>query len=259
MAKLKRAELIPSVGVLAAAIGCGVVAAFLVNLYIGRIEANYAGTAIHVLQLRRDVPAGKAIQRPDVKAVGVSRYFAKAFERAFKPEDIETLVGRQAPRNLKEGQVLYYGEFQEESVGELAVNPQMGYDLLTIPIETDNSPGRQLQPGYYVRIYAVFWRDPEQGKKGGQVTEEVIRNVQVRAVDGSTRPIPADKRTRYDNITILVTRGQAKTLLKLQNRMARKSFIVTVTHRPREMEALEPEINDVVLEYLSGSPGGSVR
>jgi len=259
MAKLKRAELIPSIGVLAAAIGCGVVAAILVNLYIGRIKANYAGTAFRVLQLRRDVPAGKAIKRQDVKAVGVSPYFEKAFEKAFKPKDIDLLLGKQAPRNLTAGQVLYYGEFQEESVGELAVNPQMGYDLLTIPIETDNSPGRQLQPGYYVRIYAVFWKDPDQGKKGGQVTEEVIRNVQVRAVDGSTRPIPADKRTRYDNITILVTRAQAKTLLELQNRMARKSFIVTVTHRPREMEALEPEIDDAVLEYLSSPPGGSVR
>ena len=79
---------------------------------------------------------------------------------------------------------------------------------------------------------------------------DVIENVQVRAVDGSTRPMAADKRGRYDNISILVTQAQAKQLLQIQDVMVEKSFIVTVTHRPDSVTELEPKINPDVLRFV---------
>ncbi|HUX15646.1 MAG TPA: hypothetical protein VMW52_04185, partial [Phycisphaerae bacterium] len=64
------------------------------------------------------------------------------------------------------------------------------------------------------------------------------------------RPIPADKRARYDNISILVTQDQAQKLLQIQQVTLQKQFTITVTQRPEQMEDLEPEINREVLKYI---------
>jgi len=249
MAASSRMQLIPSTGVLVGAIAAGVVAAVLVNVYIGSVESRYTAGSMSIYVLKEPVKEGQPLLVKQLTTVRVPRIFEKAFEKALKPGEEGYLRDKTAPRSMGEGQPVFYGDLYEEGVLELPINPARGYDLLTIPVQSDNSPGRQLQPGGYVRLYAVFDLDPDPRKEQRE-TLDVIENVQVRAVDGSTRPIPADKRARYDNISILVTQAQAKQLLQIQDVMVEKSFIVTVTHRPERVEELEPKINPDVLRFI---------
>ena len=252
MAMQSRMQLIPSTGVLIGALAAAVVAAVLVNLYIAGVKSQYTEGAVSIYVLKEPLKEGQPLL---AKHLTVKRYpaaFKDAFEKAMKPGDEGLLKDRTAPRNMGEGQPIFYGDLYGEDITELPVIVGRGYDLLTIPVQADSSPGRQLQPGSYVRIYAVFDDDPDP-RKELPIIREVIRNVQVRAVDGSTRPIPADKRARYDNISILVTQDQAQKLLQIQQVTLQKQFTITVTQRPEQMEDLEPEINREVLKYIEPS------
>jgi len=249
MAATSRMQLIPSTGVLLGAIAAGVVAAFLVNVYIGSVESRYTSGSMSIYVLKEPVKEGQSLNVKQLTTVRVPPIFENAFKKALKPGEEGYLMDKTAPRAMGEGQPIYYGDLYEERDIELPVNPGQGYDLLTIPVQSDNSPGRQLQPGGYVRLYAVFDLDPDTQKEQRE-TLDVIENVQVRAVDGSTRPTAADKRARYDNISILVTQVQAKQLLQIQDVMVEKSFVVTVTHRPDRVQDLEPKINPEVLRFI---------
>ena len=258
MATWKRSELIPSGGVLVAAIGAAVVAVILMYVYIGRVERQYTAGSIPIYVVREEmIKQGEAVREKDLRVVRIPEVFKDAFEKALRPGKDEGLLGRTTSRTLGKGQPVFYGDlYEEEDVTEPPVEVRRGYDLLTIPVQADTSPGRQLQPNGYVRVYAIFDEDPDP-RTEQRVTKEVIRNVQVRAVDGSTRPLPADRRARYDNISIMVTRDQAEKLLEIQDRMVGKSFIITVTHRPESPDELEPQINPEVLRFLGSGRFGA--
>jgi len=250
MAVSSRMQLIPSTGVLLGAIAAGVVAAVLINVYIGSVESRYMGESMKVLVAREKIAEGQPLIAKLFKEEPVTGPWTKVFGSALKPENARLLDGtKTAQRPIGAGEPIFYGDLYEELGIEPPVNPGRGYDLLTIPVQSDTSPGRQLQPGGYVRLYAIFDLDPDPRKEQRE-TLDVIENVQVRAVDGSTRPTPADKRARYDNISILVTQAQAKQLLQIQDVMVGKSFVVTVTHRPERVEELEPKINPEVLRFI---------
>jgi len=249
MTASSRMQLIPSTGVLLGAIAAGVVAAVLINVYIGSVESRYTAGSMSIYILKEPVKEGQSLLVKQLTTVRVPRIFEKAFEKALKPGEEEYLRDKTAPRSMGEGQPIFYGDLYEESVIEYPINPGQGYDLLTIPVKADNSPGRQLQPGGYVRLYGVFNDSPDP-RKPNRTMMDIIENVQVRAVDGSTRPIPADKRARYDNISILVTQDQAIKLLRIQDVLVDGSFTVTVTHRPDQVRELEPKINPEVLRFI---------
>jgi len=247
MAARTSMQLVPSTGVLIGAVLAAVVAAVLVNLYIAGVKSQYTAGAVSIFVLKEPVKEGQPLLPKQFRAVTVPAAFRDAFEKALKPGDEQMLSGKTAPRNMGEGQPIFYGDLYAEAITELPVIVGRGYDLVTIPIQSDSAGG--LQPGGYVRIFGVFDDDPDP-RKEQPATVEVLRNVQVRLVDGSAKPIPADKRARYDNISILVTEDQAKKLLQIEQVMLQKQFIITGTRRPEQMEDLEPEINREVLKYI---------
>ena len=250
MAASSRMQLIPSTGVLLGAIAAGVVAAVLVNVYIGNVESRYTAGSMRVLVTKEKIAQGQPLNAKLFKEEYVTGPWTKVFDGALKPENASLLDGtKTALRPIGAGEPIFWGDLYPEDVVELLINPRRGEDLLTIPVQSDNSPGRQLQPGGYVRLYAVFDLDPDPRKEQRE-TLPVIENVQVRAVGGSTRPTAADKRANYDNIGILVTQDQAIKLLQIQDVMVEKSFVVTVTHRPDKVEELEPKINPDVLRFI---------
>jgi len=250
MAASSRMQLIPSTGVLLGAIAAGVAAAILIIVYIGSVESRYKGESMKVLVARDKITVGQPLNAKLFTEKPVTGPWTEVFAGALKPENASLLDGtKTALRPIGAGEPIFWGDLYPEDVMELPINPRRGEDLLTIPVQSDNSPGRQLQPGGYVRLYAAFDLDPDPRKEQRE-TMDVIENVQVRAVDGSTRPVAADKRGRYDNISILVTQDQAKKLLQIQDVMVEKSFVVTVTHRPDQVKDLEPKINPEVLRFI---------
>lgn len=226
MAMQSRMQLIPSTGILIGAIAAGIAAAFLVNLYIAGVKSEYTEGAIEIYVLKEPLEEGQPLLEKHLKTVRIPSVFEEAFKGALKPIDKGLLKDQTAPRKMGAGQPIFYGDLYDVGIMELPVIVGRGYDLVTIPIETRSASG--LQPGGYVRIYAVFDDDPDPRKELLMI-RDVLRNVQVRAVDGSTRPIPADKRARYDTISILVTEDQALKIRQLQQVMSQKEFTIDLS------------------------------
>jgi len=247
MAPSKEMQWIPSGGVLAVAIGAALVAAILVNVYIGHVRSQYEDGSKQFFQLKDRVDKGSPIQERNLTLVRIPRLLEPAFEKVAQNDSGgRLLIGRKAPRNMAPGEFLLFYEFKEEGAGEITHIPK-GYELVTIPINTDNPFGQQLQPGGYVNIRGEFevGSDP---KKSEVRVMTVMENVQVKALGGSAEPVAQRART-YDNIQIMVRSSQAKQLLEIQRFLKTKRFALGVTSQP-DSAAVEPEISKEVLNLI---------
>jgi Flp pilus assembly protein CpaB len=247
MAPSKEMQWIPSGGVLAVAIGAALVAAILVNVYIGHVRSQYEDGSKQFYQLKNRVDKGSPIQKNNLDTVPIPRKLEPKFKMAAQDDaDGRLLIDRKAPRNMAAGEFLWFYEFKEEGAGEITHIPK-GYELVPIPISADNPFGQQLQPGGYVNIRGEFevGSDP---KKSEVKVMTVMENVQVKALGGSAEPVAQRART-YDTIQIMVRSSQAKQLLEIQRFLKTKRFALGVTSQP-EGTAVEPEISKEVLNLI---------
>jgi hypothetical protein len=256
MASSKEMQWIPSGGVLAVAIGAALVAAILVNVYIGHVRSQYEDGSMQFYQLKDPVDKGSPIpSERNLILVRIPRQLEPAFKMAASADDAagRMLIGRKAPRNMASGEFLWFNEFKEEGAGEITHIPK-GYELVTIPINTDNPFGQQLQPGGYVNIRGEFevGSDP---KKSELRVMTVMENVQVKALGGSAEPVAQRART-YDNVQIMVRSNQAKQLLEIQRFLKTKRFALGVTSQP-EGTTVESEISKEVLNLIEKPRGAS--
>jgi hypothetical protein len=227
MAQSKEMQWIPSGGVLAVAIGAALVAAILVNVYIGRVRSQYEVGSKQFFQLRDPVAKGNPIQKNNLVRVPIPRILEPAFKRAAEDDDNgRLLIGRKAPRDMSPGEFLWYNEFKEEGAGKIRII-RPGYELITIPIAPDNPLGQQLEVGAYVNIFGEFdiGSDP---KKPQIEIKKVMENVQVKALGGSAESVTQTRRT-YDNIQIEVQPLQAKQLFQIQMNLLKGSRRFTLT------------------------------
>jgi len=251
MANPKGLQLIPSTGVLVLAVGAALLAAVLVNIYIGYAKSEYQMGSKTFLQLQEDVEKGAPMMDRHLRPILVPKPILSAFERAVKAEDKDgVVIGKRAPRKLHKGQILFYADFIQEVGEEGGLNPQKGYELFTIPISPDNALGRQLQPGSYVTVYGDFNVDPDPKKEDIRVLP-VLSYVQVRALAGLTTAPEPGKAIAYDNIQVVVRESQVRQLLQIQKLLKFRRFTLTMAHTPEGSESkMEPEINKEVLALI---------
>ncbi len=250
MAQARPTGWLPSGGVLAIAFAAAVVAAILVNVYVGRIEDRYTNRAMGVLQLKRDIPAGEKIRPRDIEVAFVSEYFRPAFARAFKGEEKEAVEGRVVPRRMYAGEILFAPHFLETEDVYAPVNVPQGYQLVTVPIAGDASAGRELGIGSYVSV----WGDFNTGtKKSPSIRPfEIIRNVKISTLDGRPR-IPEKLRGgNYDTIGIQVRDGQVRPLMQVLAGAESRRFRVNLMSQPSVTE--EAQLNEEVLRIVEGAP-----
>jgi Flp pilus assembly protein CpaB len=253
MAKKKDASWVPSMGVLAVAIAAGLVAAILVNVYIGVAESRYEAGAMSVLQLKEDVRIGDKIQSRSLEMVKIPRPLQEAFKSAVKAEDRDTVVvGRPALHGMRKGQILFYADFIADKAGEPA-KIKLGYALMTVPINADSNLGQQLQPGGYVDIFGDFnfSSDPKQPDYKNR---PVMENVQVLALGGSTEPV-AQKSRAYDDIQIMVRKTQVPQLNTIRDLLRTRRFQIAVTSM-REGPVGDPDINKEILALIEKPKAG---
>jgi Flp pilus assembly protein CpaB len=243
---------IPSGGVLAVAIGAGLVAAILVNVYISYFKSAYEQGAKGVLQLKDDVEAGTKFTAANLKKVMVPQQFVPAFEKAVKAEDTGLVISKQARRRFYKDEILFYPDFIE-MVSTPGPGPPLGYEWVTVPVEPTTSPGQQVQPGAYVTIRGDFQvgadpRAPQYEPKS------VMENVQVKALDGSTEVAKDRTHSQYNNITIQVKSAQALIFQKIKGAVRGGKFTVTPASPPEGSAA--PDFSKDILEYLAKPRGG---
>ena len=249
MAKPSPMQLIPSGGVLAAAIGAGLLAAVLINLYAGNIRTQYELGSQSFYILTEDVAAGNPIQERNLKAIQVPKPLLPAFVQAVTADDRGrmTVKDKKAPRLLKKDTFLWFPDFIDSNISGLAVKIPPGYEMITIRIDPNASLGPQLQPGSYVNIRGLFnigsdLRNPTYKPY------DILKGVQVSAIGGST--VAPEKSRSYDNIQIVIPSTQARLMLEVAKMQQSGYFTVGVVETP-EITGPDPKIEKDVLDLIN--------
>jgi hypothetical protein len=249
MAK-KQNPWIPSGGVLIVAVICAIVAAVLVTLYTGHVRGRYELGSQVFLQLRSNVPAGKPFQTSDLEYQRIPKPLLDggAFAKAIKAEDATSIVvGKKARRAMYKGEFLYYFDFVSTDERPALEDVPAGYEMITIPVE----PERLLQPGLYVTIRGEYDLNPDPKADDIQPVD-VIYNVQVKAIGGSTESMDTTKRPP-DNVQIMLRQSQVKQLLQLQGKLVgKKQFSLAVSGAQKNVVRSEPAFSDEALKLLEG-------
>ncbi|MCX5671011.1 MAG: hypothetical protein NTU94_06785 [Planctomycetota bacterium] len=248
MAKSKELQQwLPSGGVLIVAIGAGLVAAILVNVYINHVRTEYEAGAKNVLQMAEEVEVGTPLQARHLKVVMLPKPFVPAMKQAVDVKDKDSsVIGKKAPRHMYPGEFLFYPDFILNPMLEQVPDVPKGYSLVTIPISGE--PGAQLQPGTFVTIYGEFNISGDSRRQDVQVLR-VVDNVRVKLVGGSAEPV-GEKNRSHNDISIIVRQTQAQQLLQIQRAMPSKRFTITLAHRPEGPESAEPEVDRQVLDLI---------
>jgi len=246
MAKAKENPWIPSGGVLVVAVAAAVVAAVLLNVYIGMVTAPYEDTQ-SFLALKRDVPKGKPLEDADLTVVEIPEplvaegYFDK-FARVTS-KDLVTGTDARAQLNLPKGTLLRMLDVGETAGSAFLQGVPEGYEVMTIDIE----PEPTLEPGVFVTVRGRFDMQPENRTEEIEILD-VLYDVKVKAIEGSAKAIQ-DRRRSGGNIQIILQESNVKRLLQIKERMASDRFLVTVRklgENVRSEPTFAPEILDLM-------------
>jgi Flp pilus assembly protein CpaB len=246
-------QLIPSGGVLAAAIGAGLVAAILVNIYASSIRSQYEYGSKSFYVLKDNVAAGNPIQKQNLDPVPIPKPLLPAFEKVAVTADArgDTIIGRKAPRDLKKGSFLWFSDFIDTGIAEEKNIPK-GCEIITVRVDPNTSLGTQLQPGSYVNVRGLF--DTSSDPKNPRYESlDVMKNVQVRSLGGVAGP--PEKGHSYDNIQIVIPSAQARQMLQVQKMLQSGSFTLGEVGMPDTRA--EPKIEKEVLDLMNRVRGAA--
>jgi len=247
MAKSGPMQLIPSGGVLAAALGAGLVAAILINIYASSIRSQYEDGSKLFYVLKDNVAAGNPIQEQNLDRVRIPKPILPAFEKVAVTADEQgrTVIGRKAPRDLKKGMFLWFSDYIDIGIGEVRNIPK-NHEIITIRVDPNTSLGVQLQPGSYVNIRGLF--DTSSDPRNPRYESlDVMKSVQVRSLGGSLGA--PEKNRSYDNIQIVIPSVQARQMLQVQKMLQSGFFTLGEVGTPDTV--LEPKIEKEVLDLMN--------
>jgi len=261
MAKASESQWIPSGGVLVVALVAGLLAAILVNVYLGYVKGQYEEDHQPYYVLKEDVPMGQPIQQRNLETQFIPKPLVQRFKDAKAIEANEKalkILGMKAPRDLKKGTFLWWPDFVAEE-GTLGVKIPKGCERITIRVDPNTSLAQMLQPGGYVNIRGLF--DTGVDSRNPNIESlDVMKNVQVRGLNGS--PTPVAGRTDITNIQIIVPSEQARNLLQIQDILKARHFAIGEVSAPEATSMAEPAIEKRVLALLArprapAAPGGA--
>ncbi len=242
----KDAQLFTSRWLLLAGIVCAVLAAIVVNLYLGSVKSQYESGTFYVVQVTRDVPANGKVTEADVKLVSVPPGFEKAFDKAFKDNTDFFIGGKPCRRRLNIGDVLFFSDFLDVQTTPEPVKPPVGYEYMSLPILKDSSPGMQLQPGSFVAVRGRFDVTPG-GKQRDFETFTVIPGIQAQTLDDSKEPQTSGN---YSRVGVFVKREQVKILTDILGKAEGRKFLITLTSVPSGGRGVEPEIDAALVRLI---------
>jgi hypothetical protein len=257
MAKTPETQWIPSGSVLAVAIGAALLAAILVNVYLGYVRGKYEDGGQEFYQLINKVKAKDKITNGNVRKILVPRLLVEALKAAkvvpATPEGTNIIMDKPAPRDMDAGEFFFITDFTHGS-GLSTLQPSKGHEFVSVLVSPDSqASGMQLQPGTYVTIRGVFY-DLNNPKVVNPEPMTILDSIQMRLVDGSPEPI-LDKTKKPRSVQIELRPDQAKQFYMLQGLLdkSKGGFLVDVTGAP-ENATLEPEFHPDVIKFLSARP-----
>jgi hypothetical protein len=241
---------IPSGGVLVVAVIAAVLAAFLLNVYIGLIKAPYEVT-VPYLRVRENVAKGDTLEEKHLEVVELPEPLvaSDALEGFVRLTDRETILRKKVVRDLPRGRLLAFSDVA--AAGEVPILPDMreDYELVKVNIE----PDELLQPGMFVTLRGKFDVDPD-AKREQIETKDVLYGVQVKAVGGSTS-VTDERRRNTDSIQIAVPSAIVKKLGDVKEKMATERFEIGILSPDSDKVRGEPTLAPEALDLLRGPEG----
>jgi hypothetical protein len=247
MAKAKENAWIPSGGVLVVAVVSAVLAAILLNIYIGLIEAPYENK-VTFLALDENVAKGEALETGHLTEVAVPEPLARgdAFEQFVPVEEMDVVLRKKAQWDLRKGNWLTFRDVGQGVEQPVLEDLPKGYEMLTIDIEPEPS----VQPGVFVNIRGRFDMNPDNRTEEIEVLD-VLYDVKIKTVGGSAEAA-GSRRRAADNVQIFLPREHVKRLLQIKERMAGDRFLVTVLRAGADLRS-EPAFAPEVLDLMRGA------
>jgi hypothetical protein len=249
MAKSADMQWIPSGTVLVLAAVAGLVAAILVNVYIGYVRADYEDGQVAFLQLKNKVDTGNKILERDLDSKYIPKGLVPAFESAkiMKADATGKLViGQKAPRNYAAGEFLFTADFNHEPGGDVPIPP--GWELMNVPVSQDSGMP-QLQVGGYIKLRGRF-NDTYDDRNPNIQPHNVVDCIQVKLINGSGES-RTEKSRPPETIGILIRGSMAMQMDQVVNLLRPKGFLLTAVSQP-EIGA-EPAFNADILAYLNSA------
>lgn len=226
----------------------------IVGVIIVRQAKNeYDEGTVGFYQLKSSIRTGTPIQEGDLAVVKIPKALLPAFHMAVTADDRGRMciVGKKAPRDLREGEFLFYPDFLRTP---LAPDIPSGYELLTIPVSKDNIPP-DYGIGEILTIYGDFDVSHDPQKPDHRVLE-VMRGVEARSMQGTS---DGRRSMRVDSMQILLRSEQVPAMLRIQGLLTTGQFTFTAQGSKWDMPSrgegpIAPLFSADIVEFLKSRP-----
>lgn len=194
----------------AVAVGCGLVAAFLTS----QMNANTAVDQVDVPVAAKDLPVGTRLTKDEMKTFIVYKKVSKdSLPAAYTATEAE-LLDKRLVRTIRQGESFNPADLTTAAV----ISAPAGYDMITIQANVVQGVGGFVTPGAKVDILASV---KQTGKKNSSVVFPLLTDMLVLAINTETQ-INKDKAAfaNMSNVSLAVTTEQAMLLHAAEGRNA---------------------------------------
>jgi pilus assembly protein CpaB len=241
------------------AVVCGIIAMFLVRVYIGgekaRLSRQYQ--MVRVMAAIQDLPMGTPLARTHL----VTREVQKGIsERCILPDRADEILGRKLLTFIPKGSPITWSDItgDEKRGGNLAMKVKPEERALSIPVDLTSSVTGHVEPNDHVDILGTFSFPSTKGDPElDMVTLTILQNVTILAtgkeVVGAGESLASGNTKRaggYSTVTILVTPKEAEMLV-----FAMQKGRLTLTLRNPEDVSTAKDIGNVNFNYLEKKVG----
>ena len=195
---------------LALAIGCGLVAAFLT----AKLGAGNKGEMVPILVAAKNLDQGTKIEKPE------ELFVRKPFPKESLPpeylDDITQLKGKTLQRSIRAGTHCTMADVTPRNGIDLPIDPATGvmYNAMALKVNPETVVGGLVLPGTRVDVVSV-----ERKANGQTVSTMILQNVLVVSVNEATaRPDDANYVKNAQTVTLAVKQQEGMILALAQER-----------------------------------------
>ena len=209
----------------AVAVGCGLVAAFLTQTMTGKETTEQEMVEIPVAKV--DLPVGTMIKKDKL----AEQVIYKKFTRDTLPPEFtstqEELVDKSLVRTLRAGEAFN----PKDLTLNTAISPPPGKSLMAIPMDPIKAAGGFALPGSHVDILAAITLRSKDGRNNTKVIP-LLTDMLVIAVD--TRTDNVEAATSAPTVSRVTFAADAREMVLLQKAMIRNANLSLSLRNPNE-------------------------
>lgn len=207
-------------GPLIAAIGCGLVAVVLLQLYLQQEKRQqHAGMEmVDVVVAAHDLTEGTRLEQDLLTSKALPSLYVH--DKVVRFLDLQKVLGQPLSYPVKAGEPILWATVGREGGGGLSTMIIKGERALTLPVDEVSGLSGLIQPHDHVDVYGTFPVRAGQSSRTGEATIPLLQNVLVLAVGervGEATSVTEETGLLSSTVTVSVTPEQASLLVYAQS------------------------------------------